>query len=153
MVPFLSDQYLRGKTPAVDLKKVEIIYQISRSQFYIFVPKSSPYKSVADLKKSGKAFKFASTGIGAITWVQAMALGGTVGFPVKFVLGYKKLGDASCRAGCDRDAASRAVIGIVFGALPGLGSNVALSIVLPFTLGMDPSLAMCLLGGSIIPPI
>lgn len=95
MVPFLSDQYLRGKTPAVDLKKVEIIYQISRSQFYIFVPKSSPYKSVADLKKSGKAFKFASTGIGAITWVQAMALGGTVGFPVKFVLGYKKLGDAA----------------------------------------------------------
>ncbi len=95
MVPFLSDQYLRGKKPAIDLRKVSIIYQISRSQFYLYVAKKQPYMSVADMKKAGKSFKFASTGIGSITWVQAMALGGTVGFPVDFVLGYKKLGDAA----------------------------------------------------------
>jgi tripartite-type tricarboxylate transporter receptor subunit TctC len=95
MVPFLSDQYLRGKKPAIDLRKVSIIYQISRSQFYLFVAKKLPYKSVADMNKAGKTFKFASTGIGSITWVQATALGGTAGFPVKFVLGYKKLADAA----------------------------------------------------------
>jgi tripartite-type tricarboxylate transporter receptor subunit TctC len=95
LVPFLSDQYLRGKKPSIDIRKVSIIYQISRSQFYVFVNKKLPYKSLADLKKAGKTFKFASTGIGSITWVQANALGATVGFPVKFVLGYKKLADGA----------------------------------------------------------
>jgi len=94
-VPFLSDKYLCGKKPAIDLKKVSIIYQISRSQFSRFVAKILPYKSVADMKKAGKTFKFAGTGIGSITWVQATALGGTAGFPVKVVLGYKKLADAA----------------------------------------------------------
>ena len=36
-VPFLSDMHLRGKKPAIDIRKVSIIYQISRSQFYMFV--------------------------------------------------------------------------------------------------------------------
>ncbi len=39
------------------------------------------------MKKASSPIKFASTGIGAITWVQATALGATLGFPVKFVLG------------------------------------------------------------------
>ncbi len=94
-VPFLSDLYLRDKKPTIDIRKVAIIYQISQSQFYMFVNKKLPYKSLADLKGAGKAIKFASTGIGAITWVQANALGATVGFPVKFVLGYKKLADGA----------------------------------------------------------
>ena len=38
-------------------------------------------------------------------------------------------------------------IGTTFGALPGLGSIVALSVVLPFTFGMDPMLAMFLYAG------
>ncbi len=94
-VPFLSDVYLRGKKAAVDITKVPIIYQVAASQFYLIVPKKSPYKSVADMKKAGKSFKFSSTGVGAITWVQASALGATAGFPVNYVLGYKKLGDAA----------------------------------------------------------
>lgn len=94
-VPFLSDINLRGKKPSIDIRKVEIIYQISQSQFYMFVAKKLPYKSLEDIKKAGKTLRFASTGIGAITWVQANALGATVGFPVKFVLGYKKLADGA----------------------------------------------------------
>ena len=94
-MPFLSDIYLRGKKSSIDLKKVAIVYQIAASQFYMFVNKKSPYKSLADLKNLKSPLKFASTGIGAITWVQASALGATLGFPVKFVLGYKKLGDAA----------------------------------------------------------
>ncbi len=94
-VPFLSDIYLRGKKPSIDIKKVAIIYQISRSQFYMFVAKRLPYKSLDDLKKLSGPLKFASTGIGSITWVQANALGATVGFAVKFVMGYKKLADGA----------------------------------------------------------
>lgn len=41
------------------------------------------------------------------------------------------------------------LIGSVFGALPGLGSVVALALVLPFTYGMDPLLAMLLYAGII----
>ncbi len=94
-VPFLSDMHLRGKKPAIDIKKVAVIYQISRSQFYAFVNKTAPYKTLNDLKNLKDPLKFASTGIGSITWVQASALGATLGFNVKFVLGYKKLGDAA----------------------------------------------------------
>ncbi|MBT5051420.1 MAG: tripartite tricarboxylate transporter substrate binding protein [Rhodospirillaceae bacterium] len=94
-VPFLSDIHLRNKKPSIDIKRVPIIYQISQGTFYMFVGKKTPYRSLADLKKPGRAIKFSSTGIGAITWVQASALGGTIGFPVSFVLGYKKLGDAA----------------------------------------------------------
>lgn len=39
------------------------------------------------------------------------------------------------------------LIGITFGALPGLGSVIALALVLPFTFGMDPMLAMLLYAG------
>jgi len=39
------------------------------------------------------------------------------------------------------------IIGTTFGALPGLGSIVALSVVLPFTFGMDPLAAMYLYAG------
>ena len=94
-VPFLSDEFLRGKKPTIDYHKVAIIYQISQGQQYIFVGKRTPYKTVFDLKKAGRAIKFATTGIGAIAWVQANALASTVGFPLKFVTGYKKLADAA----------------------------------------------------------
>ena len=94
-VSFLSDIYLRGKKPTIDIKKVAIIYQMSRSQFYMFVNKKSKFKTIDDLKNSTSPIKFASTGIGAITWVQANAMGATLGFPVKFVLGYKKLADGA----------------------------------------------------------
>ena len=40
-----------------------------------------------------------------------------------------------------------ALMGVTFGALPGLGSVVALAIALPFTYGMDPMLAMFLYAG------
>jgi putative tricarboxylic transport membrane protein len=42
-----------------------------------------------------------------------------------------------------------ALIGVIFGALPGLGGVLALSIALPFTFGMDPLLSMFLYSGII----
>ena len=94
-VPFLADIYLRGKKPAVDYKKFKIIYKISHSPNYLFVRKSGPYMSMKDLANAGKTIKFASTGIGAITWVEANATAALVGFPLNFVLGYKKLTNAA----------------------------------------------------------
>lgn len=38
-------------------------------------------------------------------------------------------------------------LGVVFGALPGLGPTIVLAVVLPFTFGMDPMLAMFLYAG------
>jgi len=40
-------------------------------------------------------------------------------------------------------------LGVVFGALPGLGTLTALAVVLPFTFGMDPMLAMFMYAGII----
>ena len=37
------------------------------------------------------------------------------------------------------------VIGLVFGALPGLGGVIALALIIPFTFGMDPFPSMVLL--------
>jgi len=94
-VPFLSDTYLRGKKAPIDIRKVEIIYQLSVGTNYLFVNKKSSIKTVADLKAQGRTIKFSGTGIGAITWVQANAVAATIDFPLAFVLGYKKLGDAA----------------------------------------------------------
>jgi len=41
------------------------------------------------------------------------------------------------------------ILGVVFGALPGLGTITALAVVLPFTFGMDPMLAMFMYAGII----
>lgn len=86
-IPFLSDIHLRNQKSTIDIKKVSIIQQISRAQFYMFVNKKSRFKTLDDMKKASSRIKFASTRMGAITWVQATALGATLGFPVKFVLG------------------------------------------------------------------
>lgn len=94
-VPFLADEFLMRKKPALDLRKFEMIYKLAHGPNYIFVRKDTPYKSVHDLAKAGRPIKFASTGVGAITWTEANALAGILNFKLSFVLGYKKLGDAS----------------------------------------------------------
>ena len=94
-VPFQTDEFLRGKKTAVDYRKFAVILKLTHSRHFLFVNKKSPFKTFADLKKSGRTIKFAGTGIGAITWVEASAVGATVGFPVSFVLGYKKLASAA----------------------------------------------------------
>jgi tripartite-type tricarboxylate transporter receptor subunit TctC len=94
-VPFLADENLMRKPPALDLKKFEVIYKVAHGPNYIFVRKGLPFKSVKDLATAGRPIKFASTGVGAITWTEANALAGILNFKLNFVLGYKKLGDAA----------------------------------------------------------
>jgi len=94
-VPFLADEFLARKKPALDLRKLVVIYKIAHGPNYIFVRKGSPFKSVHDFAKAGRSIKFASTGVGAITWTEANALAGILKFPLSFVLGYSKLGDAA----------------------------------------------------------
>ena len=108
-IPFLSDLHLRNQKPTINIRKVSIVYQISRVQFYMFVNKNSRFKTLDDMKKASSPIKFASTGIGAINWVQATAVGATLGFPVNFVLGYKKLADGAL-AVAKGDAAGGAIL-------------------------------------------
>ncbi len=107
-VSFQSNEILRGKKASIDYNKFKIILKLTDAKQFVFVNKKSPIKSLADLKKAGRPIKFATTGVGAVTWVEANALGATLGFPVKFVTGYKNLpkaalavarGDAEAGAG------------------------------------------------------
>ena len=107
-VSFQSNEILRGKKASIDYNKFKIILKLTDAKQFVFVNKKSPIKSLADFKKAGRPIKFATTGVGAVTWVEANALGATLGFPVKFVTGYKNLpkaalavarGDAEAGAG------------------------------------------------------
>ena len=107
-ISFQSNEILRGKKASIDYNKFEIILKLTDAKQFVYVNKKSPIKSLADLKKAGRPIKFATTGVGAVTWVEANALGATMGFPVKFVTGYKNLpkaalavarGDAEAGAG------------------------------------------------------
>ena len=107
-VSFQSNEILRGKKASIDYNKFKIILKLTDAKQFVFVNKKSPIKSLSDFKKAGRPIKFATTGVGAVTWVEANALGATLGFPVKFVTGYKNLpkaalavarGDAEAGAG------------------------------------------------------
>ena len=107
-ISFQSNEILRGKKASIDYNKFEIILKLTDAKQFVYVNKKSPIKSLAGLKKAGRPIKFATTGVGAVTWVEANALGATLGFPVKFVTGYKNLpkaalavarGDAEAGAG------------------------------------------------------
>ena len=107
-ISFQSNEILRGKKASIDYNKFKIILKLTDAKQFVYVNKKSPIKSLADLKKAGRPIKFATTGVGAVTWVEANALGATLGFPVKFVTGYKNLpkaalavarGDAEAGAG------------------------------------------------------
>ena len=88
-VSFQSNEILRGKKASIDYNKFKIILKLTDAKQFVFVNKKSPIKSLADFKKAGRPIKFATTGVGAVTWVEANALGATLGFPVKFVTGYR----------------------------------------------------------------
>lgn len=107
-ISFQSNEILRGKKASIDYNKFAIILKLTDAKQFVYVNKKSPIKSLADLEKAGRPIKFATTGVGAVTWVEANALGATLGFPVKFVTGYKNLpkaalavarGDAEAGAG------------------------------------------------------
>ena len=74
---------------------VALVTERYTTEMCAYTNKNSRFKSIADLKGIKSPLKFASTGIGASTWVQASILGAMFNFPVKFVLGYKKLSAAA----------------------------------------------------------
>jgi tripartite-type tricarboxylate transporter receptor subunit TctC len=94
-VPFLADEFLMRKKPTIDYRKFETIYKIAHDPNYIYVRKDLPFQSVHDLAKAGRTIRFATTGIGAITWTEANALAGLLKFPIDFVTGYDQLADAA----------------------------------------------------------
>jgi len=93
-VPFLADEFLMRRKPTIDMRKFEIIYKIAHDSTFVAVRKDLPFESVHDLAKASRVIKFATTGIGAITWTEANALAGLLKFPIDFVTGYDQLADA-----------------------------------------------------------
>ena len=93
-VPFLADEFLMRRKPTIDYRKFEMIYKIAHDSTFVAVRKDLPFESVHDLAKAGRTIKFATTGIGAITWTEANALAGILNFPIDFVTGYDQLADA-----------------------------------------------------------
>lgn len=87
--PFLSDEIFFDRKPPVDFRKIAVIDMVAQGKDFIFLPKSSTYKSFGDLKKAKQPVRFTSTGLGAMSWVSISALAAAVGFEAKFVFGYK----------------------------------------------------------------
>ncbi len=87
--PFLSDQIFFDRKLPVDYRKIAVITMVAQGKDMIFLPKSSSYKSFADLKNAKQPVRFTSTGLGAMSWVSISALAAAVGFEAKFVFGYK----------------------------------------------------------------
>lgn len=87
--PFLSDQIFFDRKLPVDYRKIAVITMVAQAKDFIFLPKSSPYKSFDDLKNAKQPVRFTSTGLGAMSWVSISALAAAVGFDAKFVFGYK----------------------------------------------------------------
>ena len=87
--PFLSDEIFFNRKAAVDYRKIAVIDMVAQGKDFIFVPKSSLYKSFNDFKNAKKPIRFTSTGLGAMSWVSISAFAAAVGFDAKFVFGYK----------------------------------------------------------------
>ena len=96
--PFMADEIFFNKKPAVEFRKISIIQMVAEGKDLVFVPKSSPIKTFADLKNAKGTVKFTGTGIGAASWVAVTALSAAAGFKAEFVLGYKSLPRAALGA-------------------------------------------------------
>lgn len=87
--PFLSDEIFFNRKAPIDFRKIQVIDMVAQGKDFIFLPKSSSYKSFDDLKNAKQPVRFTSTGLGAMSWVSISALAAAVGFDAKFVFGYK----------------------------------------------------------------
>ncbi len=96
--PFLSDEIFFDKKPPVDYRKIQILAMVAQGKDFIFLPKSSKFKSFDDLKNAKEPVRFTSTGLGAMSWVSISALAAAVGFDAKFVFGYKSTPQAALGA-------------------------------------------------------
>lgn len=94
-VSLQTDEVLLKKKSPINYKNFEIILKVSHSRHYLYVNKKSPFMTITDFKKAGRTIKFSGTGVGAITWIEAQAVGTEVGFPSKVVTGYKSLAEAA----------------------------------------------------------
>lgn len=96
-IPFIGDEFMLGKKPPADYRQFEIIHMVASARHFIFVPKSSPIKTFAELKASAaeKAPKFAVTGLGSNSWAHVAALASLEKFKADYVYGYQSLANAA----------------------------------------------------------
>ena len=72
-----------------DIRKFTWLGQIASDSYVIAVAGKSKIKSIADLKKLGRAVKTAGTGKGATSYVVSQIAANILGLKVKLVTGYK----------------------------------------------------------------
>ena len=72
-----------------DIRKFTWLGQIASDSYVIAVAGKSKIKSIADLKKLGRAIKTAGTGKGATSYVVSQIAANILGIKVKLVTGYK----------------------------------------------------------------
>ncbi len=72
-----------------DIRKFTWLGQIASDSYVIAVAGKSKIKSIADLKKLGRAVKTAGTGKGATSYVVSQIAGNILGLKLKLVTGYK----------------------------------------------------------------
>jgi tripartite-type tricarboxylate transporter receptor subunit TctC len=99
-VPFIGDEFLLGKKPPVDYRQFALIQMIASARHFIYVPKSSPIKSLAELKAHAKEKtpKFAVTGLGSNSWAHVAAFAAAEKFKADYVYGYQSLNAAALGA-------------------------------------------------------
>ena len=108
--PFLVDEYVHNKKPAIDYRKFEVIYKTSHSRHFLYVAKGGKFQSLKDFESAQRPIKFVTTGIGSSSWLAAEALAVQVGYKTQFLSGYKTLSAAALGVGRgDADAGFGAI--------------------------------------------
>lgn len=91
-VPGIIQPIIAGKNPGYDMDKIDWLGAMAFNQYIIVVKKDSPYKTLADLKKSGKTVTF--TGYGSSGLAANRVFCSVVGLKCQIITGYPGNNDA-----------------------------------------------------------
>jgi tripartite-type tricarboxylate transporter receptor subunit TctC len=89
----LLPQVINDPVPAYDLKKFTWLAVIGSDPYGVAVNRSSPIKSVDDMKNLGRPMKVTTTGPGTTSYMVAKISADAFGFPVNIISGYRSSSD------------------------------------------------------------
>lgn len=113
-VPFLTDECVLKKDPAIDIHDFDVIYRTTHDSHFLIVKADSDIKNLKDMAGFDGPVRFSTTGIGSSAWVGGNVLGSLTGFKTAFVGGYKTLGEANL-------AVARGDVDASIGGIPHFG--------------------------------
>ncbi|WP_172294779.1 tripartite tricarboxylate transporter substrate binding protein [Pseudoruegeria sp. HB172150] len=113
-VPFLTDECVLSKEPAIDIHEFDVIYRTTHDSHFLIVKADSDIETLEGMAGSDGPVRFSTTGIGSSAWVGGNVLGSLTGFEPAFVGGYKTLGEANL-------AVARGDVDASIGGIPHFG--------------------------------